>query len=106
MFLSVQSKVKFTLPVKVEYDAAVVVGEQTSGKGYYQNTFLLDDGSAVGLSTGKYFTPHGVSLEGVGITPDVVITVDRETADAIYYGQLSPEEDPQIQAARDIFENE
>jgi len=82
-----------------EYDAAVVVGERTSGKGYYQNTFELDDGSAVGLSTGKYFTPHGVSLEGVGIIPDVEITVDEETALAIRYEALAPEDDPQLQAA-------
>lgn len=82
-----------------EYDAAVVIGEKTSGKGYYQNTFHLDDGSAVGLSTGKYFTPHGVSLEGVGITPDVEVPVDEETAAGIFYGTLESTDDPQIQAA-------
>lgn len=82
-----------------EYKAGIVVGTQTSGKGYYQNTFKLDDGSAVGMSTGRYFTPHGVSLEGVGITPDKEVPVDEETEMGIYYGTLVPEEDPQIQAA-------
>ena len=82
-----------------EYGVASVVGEQTSGKGYFQQTFQLDDGSAVALSTGKYFTPKGISLEGVGITPDVEVTVDEETYWQIYYNQLPPEEDPQIQAA-------
>lgn len=82
-----------------EYEAAVVVGEQTSGKGYYQNTFSLSDGSAVGLSTGKYFTPLGVSLEGVGITPDVIIEVDEQTAAKIYSGSLDYTEDSQLQAA-------
>lgn len=82
-----------------EYEAAIVIGEKTSGKGYYQNTFRLSDGSAVGLSTGKYFTPHGISLEGVGITPDVEVTVDEQTAAGILYGTLDPEDDPQIQAA-------
>lgn len=82
-----------------EYDAAVVVGERTSGKGYFQNTFPLSDGSAVGLSVGKYYTPGGLSLEGVGITPDVEVTVDEETYTKIVYGQLEPAEDPQIQAA-------
>lgn len=86
-----------------EYEAAVVIGEKTSGKGYYQNTFKLSDGSAVGLSTGKYFTPHGVSLEGVGITPDVEVTVDEQTATGILYGTLAPEEDPQIQAAMEAL---
>ena len=43
--------------------------------------------------------PKGNSLEGVGITPDVEISVDDVTASAIYYETLDPQEDPQIQAA-------
>ena len=82
-----------------EYEAAVVVGEKTCGKGYYQVTMELDDGSAVGLSIGEYFTPKGENLAGIGITPDVEIPVDEETAAAIYAGTLDPMEDPQIQAA-------
>lgn len=82
-----------------EYEAGVIVGEQTCGKGYFQNCFELGDGSAVGLSTGKYYTPKGVSLAGVGVTPDVPVEVDDETYAAIYYGTLEPSEDPQIQAA-------
>ena len=82
-----------------EYEAATVVGEQTTGKGYFQTTYQLNDGSAVALSIGKYFTPSGKSLADVGITPDVVVTVDEETASAIYYETLVPDEDPQIQAA-------
>ena len=82
-----------------EYDAAVVVGEQTVGKGYFQSTYQLADGSAVALSIGKYFTPKGVSLAETGVTPDVVVMVQEEEAEEIYYGTLTPEEDPQIQAA-------
>ncbi|MBR5125138.1 MAG: PDZ domain-containing protein [Oscillospiraceae bacterium] len=82
-----------------EYDAAIVVGEKTTGKGYFQQTFPLSDGSAVSLSTGKYYTPNGISLEGVGITPDVEIIVDEETMLKIYYDQMDSREDPQIQAA-------
>lgn len=82
-----------------EYDAAIVIGEQTVGKGYFQTTYQLNDGSAVSLSIGKYFTPKGISLAEQGVTPDVVVTVDEETAGGIYYGTLAPEEDPQLQAA-------
>lgn len=82
-----------------DYDAAVIVGQQTSGKGYFQNTFKLNDGSAVALSTGKYFTPGGISLEGVGITPDVELDLDEEQALQLYLKQLQPQDDPQIQAA-------
>ena len=86
-----------------EYGAATVVGEKTSGKGYFQSTFPLADGSAVALSIGKYFTPNGISLEGVGIEPDVVVPVDEETALSIYYSQLAAAEDPQILAAMDTL---
>ena len=82
-----------------EYDAAIVVGERTFGKGYFQNTFRLADGSAVTLSIGKYYTPKGVSLAGVGLTPDVEVPVDQETAALISSNALDPQEDPQIQAA-------
>ena len=82
-----------------EYDWATVVGTQTSGKGYFQVTYQLMDGSAVGLSIGKYTTPNGVSLADVGLTPDVLAEVDDELYMEIYYGNVAPEEDPQIQAA-------
>ncbi len=93
------SAAEFFAAALEEYDAAVVVGQQTSGKGYFQNTFLLNDGSAVAISTGKYCTPNGVSLEGVGITPEIFVEVDENMAAAIYAGTLAPEEDPQILAA-------
>ena len=73
--------------------------EQTSGKGYFQTTIHLNDGSAVGLSIGKYTTPDGKNLAGVGIIPDVTVEVDVETDAAIYAGILEPDADPQIQAA-------
>lgn len=82
-----------------EYEAAVVVGEQTVGKGYFQTTYRLSDGSAVALSIGKYFTPKGVSLAEQGVTPDVVVPVEDSVASDIYYGLLTPDQDPQIQAA-------
>jgi carboxyl-terminal processing protease len=82
-----------------EYDWAILVGQQTVGKGHYQETYLLSDGSAVGVSTGRYTTPKGVDLEGVGLTPDIAVEVDEETYYAIYAQILDPMEDPQILAA-------
>lgn len=83
-----------------EKDWATVVGEKTTGKGHYQNTIRLEDGSAVNLSTGKYFTPNGINLtETGGIVPDVIETVDKETAALIYAGTVPAAEDAQIQAA-------
>lgn len=82
-----------------EYGAGTVVGTPTCGKGYFQYTFQLSDGSGLGLSVGKYFTPQGKSLAEVGIQPDILVEVDEETDQAIYYGTLASENDPQIQAA-------
>ena len=83
-----------------EYDYALIVGQNTTGKGYFQQTTVLCDGSAVGLSMGKYFTPQGVSLAEVGgLTPDVVVEVDQDTYLEIYASTLDPMADPQILAA-------
>ena len=83
-----------------EYDWAQVVGMPTCGKGYYQQSFQLSDGSAVGLSVGAYYTPNGVNLaEAGGLIPDVEVAVDEETAANIYAGLVDPMEDPQILAA-------
>jgi len=87
-----------------EYDAAIVVGERTVGKGYFQRTYELNDGSAVGVSVGKYFTPKGVSLgEEGGIIPDVELALTEEMAAAVYAGTQDPGQDPQIQAAIDAL---
>lgn len=84
-----------------EYEWAVVVGEATSGKSHYQNTFRLSDGSAVNISVGKYTTPKkNISLADVGgLKPDVEIPLELEVKSQIYAGKVPPEEDIQIQAA-------
>lgn len=86
-----------------EYGAGTVIGTPTSGKGYFQYTYELMDGSGVGLSVGKYFTPQGKSLADEGIQPDVLVEVDSGTDEAIYFKTLSPTEDPQILAAMEIL---
>ena len=83
-----------------DYEWATIIGEQTVGKGYFQQSYELSDGSAVNISVGKYFTPGGVSLAEVGgLTPDLVVEVTEEMYLDIYYGNVSDEEDPQLQAA-------
>lgn len=98
------SAAEFFAAALAEYDWAEVVGTKTCGKGYFQNTYSLSDGSAVGLSVGKYFTPKGVSLaETGGLTPDITVEVDDETAYAIYRETLPAADDPQLQKAIQIL---
>lgn len=94
------SAAEFFAAALEEYDWAVTVGDPTSGKGYFQQTYQLGDGSAVGLSVGKYTTPNGVSLAEVGgLTPKVPVEVDEQTAAMIYAEALELADDPQLQAA-------
>ena len=94
------SAAEFFAAALESYDWAVTVGEPTVGKGHYQVTYRLDDGSAVALSIGKYYTPEGISLaDAGGLKPQVEVKVDEETAALIYSGLVKPEEDAQLQAA-------
>lgn len=82
-----------------EYGVGKVVGSKTTGKGYYQVGLTLSDGSAVNLSIGKYYTPSGISLIDVGVTPDIELDLTQEDATLLAQNKLDPMEDPQIQAA-------
>ena len=83
---------------------ATVVGVQTVGKGNFQYVLDLDDGSAVALSCGKYYTPNGRSLTDVGVTPDVVMDLTYDDYEALYFGMLDQAEDEQLQAAVDVLQ--
>lgn len=60
---------------------AKLVGQQTCGKGYYQQGFPLSNGGQMNISTGMYTTGAGVSLIGTGLTPDYVVEGQQEQAD-------------------------
>ena len=82
-----------------EYGVAKIFGEQTCGKGFYQNLFQFQDGSAVGLSIGRYYTSKGENLEGVGLTPDVEVKMNDTEKAQLLSGLLETEKDPQLQEA-------
>ena len=98
------SAAEFFAAALQEYEAATIVGTQTYGKGNFQSTFQLSDGSAISISIGKYFTPNGISLTGVGVTPDVEVDLSDEDFAKLYYDALPAEEDAQMQAALALFQ--
>ncbi len=54
-----------------DYKRAIIVGTKSFGKGSVQTIFPLGDGSAVRLTTAKYYTPKGRSIQGEGVEPDI-----------------------------------
>jgi carboxyl-terminal processing protease len=59
-----------------DHGRARIVGEKTYGKGSVQTVMPLGEGSAIKLTTSRYLTPSGRSINGTGIAPDVVIASD------------------------------
>jgi len=53
---------------------AVVIGSRTYGKGSVQEPTTLSDGSAIEFTVGRYLTPSGRALDGVGIDPDLAVS--------------------------------
>jgi carboxyl-terminal processing protease len=56
-----------------DHKRALVIGTQTFGKGSVQTILPLDDQSALRLTTARYYTPNGRSIQATGITPDILM---------------------------------
>lgn len=56
-----------------DHKRAVLVGEKTFGKGSVQTLIPLPDGDGIKITTAKYYTPKGISINGTGIEPDVKV---------------------------------
>lgn len=62
-----------------DYDKAVLVGTTTFGKGIVQSVFDLSDGTALKLTTSKYYTPKGRNIHDTGLEPDIEVELREET---------------------------
>jgi carboxyl-terminal processing protease len=62
---------------------AIILGEKTFGKGSVQSIFPLDDGSALKLTTAKYYTPSHKAIHQHGIAPDVEVPMTEEQEAAV-----------------------
>ncbi len=64
-----------------DWHRAVVLGVQTFGKGSVQSVIPLSDGSGLRLTTARYYTPSGTSIQSTGITPDIVAKLESKNGE-------------------------
>ena len=57
-----------------DHQRALVIGKRSFGKGSVQNILPLESGGAIKLTTARYYTPSGHSIQAQGITPDIVLS--------------------------------
>ncbi|MCS6897844.1 MAG: S41 family peptidase, partial [Nitrospira sp.] len=62
-----------------DWGRAVVVGNTSFGKGSVQTILALGDGSGLRLTTARYYTPKGRTIQSTGITPDIVVKAPQPT---------------------------
>ncbi|MDF2593976.1 MAG: family peptidase [Clostridia bacterium] len=86
-----------------DHKRAKLVGETTFGKGVVQSVVPLSDGSALKLTTAKYFTPSGICIQGIGIDPDYKVSLPEEI---LTRGNLQDKEDTQLQKAIEVVRQE
>lgn len=65
-----------------DHKRALILGTQTFGKGSVQTILPLDDTSALRLTTARYFTPNGRSIQATGIVPDIIMDQNGNVASA------------------------
>ena len=82
-----------------DHNRALVVGTETFGKGLVQTVVPLSKGRAIKLTTSRYFTPSGDSIQDVGITPDVYVDDTPGFPDLSLTGVLDRESDMQLAEA-------
>ncbi|MBF0463848.1 MAG: S41 family peptidase [Nitrospirae bacterium] len=61
-----------------DWNRAVILGVTTFGKGSVQSVLGLSDGSGLRLTTARYYTPNGISIQNTGITPDIIVKIKSE----------------------------
>lgn len=92
-----------------DHRRATLVGRTTYGKGSVQTVMPLSHGRAMKITTSRYFTPSGTSIQGKGIVPDVVLEgpeptmVDPGGEDA---GERLLQEDREVQAALETLKSQ
>ncbi len=87
-----------------DFNKASIVGTQSYGKGVMQSIFVLEDGSAVALTTAKFYPNSMVSFHETGIAPTYEVTLTKEQEEKVLAGELT--DDPQLDKAIEILDLE
>lgn len=85
-----------------DYKYGTLIGTKTFGKGIVQSIRRLADGSAIKLTTARYFTPNGENIHGEGIRPDIELEYKYLDPDATEYDMM---DDNQILKAIEVLSN-
>lgn len=65
-----------------DHKRALILGVQTFGKGSVQTVFPMNSGAGLRLTTARYYTPNGTSIQAEGITPDLVVPLQSSSAES------------------------
>ena len=100
-----------------DYGRAIVMGEQSFGKGSIQTIIPIDSDSAIKITTGLYYSPKGRLIQGLGVTPDVdipAVSLEKleaplKISESSYSNALPNEQNlsykPQTQKYKDFLDN-
>lgn len=80
-----------------DHKRGLIIGEQTFGKGSVQEVDKMPDGSSLRITIAKWYTPKGINISEVGITPDQVVPFTEE--------DMKNKKDPQMDAAMKYLKN-
>lgn len=83
-------------------NAGCLIGEKTFGKGSVQQIFPFEDDSALKLTIAYYYTPSGICINGIGIEPDIAVSLSEDAAKKPL-STLAPEEDAQLLKAIELI---
>ena len=88
-----------------DLNRAILVGETTFGKGSVQNVMQLPDGSALRITTAKYYTPSKQVIHAQGVTPNIRVPISAEQERALFQARsvdnLKPEEEKNLIKTKD-----
>ncbi len=86
-----------------DHKRAVILGAQTFGKGSVQTVIPMNDGSGLRLTTARYYTPGGRSIQAKGITPDIMVaSIFTDAKDEESKDEKKPKKQPQYLREKDL----